>query len=64
MKKTKKITNSDFDRCRKCIYFPDISVASHEYSIDECGVKHRDIAYICQYDLHEIKTKNNKCSRS
>lgn len=55
--------NSDFQRCIKCIYFPDISLSARDYYVDEYGVKHRDIKYICKYDLHEIKGNNIKCTR-
>ena len=64
MKKTKKkILNSDFEKCTRCIYFPDISVSLCDYYVDKYGVKHRDIKYICKYDLHEINTRMNKCPR-
>lgn len=64
MKKIKKtVVNSDFDKCKKCAYFPDISVSAHDYYVDQYGVKHRDIKYICKYDLHEICTRTNKCMR-
>jgi hypothetical protein len=64
MKKNKNtILNSDFDKCKSCIYFPDISASAHDYCVDKYGVKHRDIKYICKYDLHEINTRNNKCLR-
>lgn len=65
MKKKKNMTlNLNFEECRKCIYFPDISVESHPYYIDEYGVKHRNIKYICQYDNHEINTRTNRCPRN
>ena len=63
MKKTKMAICSDFDKCRKCIYFPDVSVDTHPYRIDKNGVKRRDIKYICQYDLHEIYTSNVMCPK-
>lgn len=64
MKKIKKtVMNSDFDKCKKCCYFPDISVSSYDYYVDQYGVKHRDIKYICRYDLHEINSRTNKCAR-
>ena len=63
---TQKISNvvSDFERCRRCIYFPDISVDSHPYYTDEYGVKHRDMKYICQYDFHEIHVNATGCRRA
>ena len=65
MKKTKKTTNlSGFDKCRQCIYFPDISLSACDYYVDNDGVKHRDMKYICKYDLHEINTRTNKCTRA
>ena len=68
MKKQKKpkitmMMISGFDQCRKCIYFPDISVSTHDYYVDAYGVKHRDMKYICRYDLHEINLKNIQCPR-
>lgn len=65
MKKTKNMNlNSDFERCKRCMYFPDISVSVQDYYIDNYGVKRRDIKYICKYDLHEIKSRDkNKCPR-
>ena len=62
-KKQKTILNSDFEKCKTCVYFPDISVSKYDYYVDDCGVKHRNIQYICQYDLHEIKGNNIKCTR-
>ena len=56
--------NSDFLKCRECEFFPNISVDKYSYTIDNCGVKHRDIQYICQYDLHEIQSNNVKCTRN
>ena len=55
--------NSNFKQCATCCYFPDVSVNACDYYVDEYGVKHRDIKYICKYDLHEIKTRSNKCTR-
>jgi hypothetical protein len=63
MKKKNQILCSDFDKCTKCIYFPDISVDKYPYYIDEHGIKRRDIKYICQYDYHEINTRTNICPR-
>ena len=63
MKKTKKTRNSAFDKCRTCVYFPDISISAYDYYVDNNGVKHRDIKYICKYDLHEINSRTNKCPR-
>ena len=62
-KKKNQNMNSSFDKCKKCTYFPDVSVSTHDYYLDENGVKHRDIKYICKYDLHEINSRNNKCPR-
>ena len=62
-KKQKTIMSSDFSKCKKCVYFPDISISSHDYYVDQYGVKHRDIKYICKYDLHEIFARTNKCTR-
>lgn len=56
--------NSDFEKCKTCVFFPDISVSSYDYYVDNCGVKHRDIKYICKYDLHEIHARTNKCPRN
>ncbi len=53
----------DFNKCIRCACFPDVSVETYPYTIDQYGVKHRNIKYICQYDLHEIKVNNNKCPR-
>lgn len=66
MKKVKntKIVNSNFDKCKTCVYFPDVSVSLYDYYVDEYGVKHRNIQYVCKYDLHEIDPKTNKCPRS
>ena len=63
--KKKKTTSriSNFDQCRKCIYFPDISTDKYPYEIDKYGVKHRSVTYICQHDLHEINPKDNQCTR-
>ena len=55
---------SQFFKCRQCIYFPDISVSTQDYTVDKYGVKNRDIHYIYQYDLHEISTKNQQCPRN
>jgi hypothetical protein len=64
MKKKKPITmNLNFEKCKSCVYFPDISVSVYDYYVDNYGVKHRDIKYICKYDLHEINPKINKCPR-
>lgn len=63
MKTMMKAGPFDFNKCRKCIYFPDISVETHPYYVDKYGVKHRDIKYICQYDLHEIKVSQNECPK-
>ena len=65
MKKKQKtvITTSGFDQCRKCTYFPDVSVSAHDYYVDAYGVKHRNMKYICRYDLHEMDLKNIKCPR-
>ena len=57
------IFNPDFEQCKTCVYFPDISASTCDYYVDNYGVKHRDIQYICKYDLHEINTRNNKCTR-
>ena len=62
-KKQKIIMSSDFEQCRTCTYFPDISISSCDYYVDNYGVKHRDIKYICKYDLHEITSRTNKCPR-
>lgn len=62
-KMTQLIMNSDFEKCKTCAYFPDISVSKYDYYVDNDGVKHRDIKYICQYDLHEINTRTNECMR-
>ena len=64
MKKTKMFMSSDFLKCRECIYFPNVSADKHSYHLDAHGVKHRDIQYICQYDLHEIKSNNIGCMRN
>ena len=63
MTKKKTVMTSDFQKCKTCVYFPDVSVSSHDYYVVDYGVKHRDIQYICQYDLHEINTRTNKCPR-
>lgn len=55
---------SQFLKCRQCIYFPNISVSAQDYIVDKYGVKHRDIHYVCQYDLHEINIKDQQCPRS
>lgn len=61
--KKKIVMNSDFEKCKACVYFPDITTSACDYYVDENGVKHRDIKYICKYDLHEINTRTNKCMR-
>lgn len=63
MSNSMKTCNSDFEKCRKCMYFPDVSVDTHPYYLDKDGVKHRDIKYICQYDMHEITTTSTQCTR-
>lgn len=66
-KKTQKKSfnkqNQQFDKCRRCIYFPRDSIVNTPYVVDEYGVKHRDMKYLCLYDLHEITPKNNVCPR-
>jgi hypothetical protein len=62
-KSSEPYVNEDFDKCRRCVFFPDISALSHEYYYDNNGVKHRDIKYICQYDMHEIRANNVNCAR-
>ena len=64
MKKTNTTMGSDFDKCRECVYFPNISTDKYSYDVDNDGIKHRNIQYICQYDLHEIKSNNIKCARN
>lgn len=64
MKKKKKMNmSSDFNKCKTCSYFPDISISMCDYFVDQYGVKHRNMKYICKYDLHEIKTRTNQCPR-
>ena len=55
--------NMSFDKCRSCMYFPDTSMSSNDYYVDDNGVKHREMKYICRYDLHEIKSRKNICPR-
>ena len=64
MKKTKMTMNFDFIKCRECEFFPNISTDKYPYYLDKNGVKHRDIQYVCQYDLHEIKSGDVKCARN
>lgn len=62
----KKQTNNcsqQFNKCRRCVYFPRDIVISAPYVLDEHGVKHRDIQYLCLYDLHEITSGINVCPR-
>ena len=63
MKKKNTTLSFDFEKCRRCTYFPDISTSVSDYYVDGKGVKHRDIKYICKYDLHEINSRTNKCPR-
>ena len=64
MKKKKTTMNTcDFKQCTMCTYFPDVSVNTTPYYVDEYGVKRRDMVYICKYDLHEINSRNVECPR-
>lgn len=50
-------------KCRQCSYFSLNAILNEPYYLDKNGVKHRDIKYICDYDLHEINPKIHICPR-
>lgn len=55
--------NEKLQKCSSCPYFSINSIINTDYYVDEDGVKHRDIKYVCYYDTHEIKTSVNVCPR-
>lgn len=55
--------NNYFNKCQRCPYFPHNMILTSPYETDQYGVKHRDIHYVCLYDLHEILPKKNQCSK-
>lgn len=56
-------SNKQFENCIKCCFFPSFTIQNAPYYLDKYGIKHRDIKYICSYDLHEILPKTNICPR-
>lgn len=53
----------DLSECISCAYLQCYNDnGSIPYTIDENGIKHRDIAYCCLYDMHLIKNQNH-CTR-
>lgn len=63
IRKIKKI-NKSFQKCCCCPYLSKYNILNADYHLDENGIKHRNIKYMCYYDMHEIKPRENVCPRS
>lgn len=62
IRKIKKI-NKNFQKCCSCPYLSKYNILNTDYYFDKNGIKHRNIKYMCYYDMHEIKPKENVCPR-